>query len=1515
MAVTKEDLLISIQADVSSATKGISAVEKQLDGLAAAMKQTSSGTTKAAQSVSGFGAAMVKMQAGISVAKEAMVALKAGFDATVGAFRDKEDAATKLKIALAGLGEKDIPGVTEAFKDFADELQNIAGVDDDVVLGLAAIGKQMGLTDQQTKDLIKTSADVSAAFGKDMPEVFQSLTSSLKGSAEGVAKFIPGLAGMDAGALRAGKGIEELGKRFDGFAALNLETFGGVAKAVGAEFGDIMADIGQAISEGFNLDSGKDFLDLLKRLKVEFKDSLYPAIKAISAAVRDMLDVLGGSLTVIAEAFVVLDTKIKSATISILKMVDDVKGTAATVKGFFSSIFGDADEEAAKVAKIHDELAAHQAALDKQAQAQTARANAAALRGVAAIDKVSQAWNGQIERVKKTSTAIEDLAKKNEGVKTPKFATPDQIAAIQALTDKLNALKAAGEAIGKGETVQINLGAKKELEDLKKVEDQLRKSGALAGQMDQLQAARDQIESNRKAGLAQLDIKLIQDSTSKQIDAAAKLRQDGMTQFDIINDQLMVESQKLDLMEQQAAARGEDITLLKQLNDIQRSMNSEQAKKDQKKAPDKAFEQQQIAGQQAAKGISDAAGGLLGFGSYVQAIIGAVQAIVDIIPQIINGISKVIESIAELPTHILEAVKGLFSSITKFISDFIPGIIDMVQGIIEGLITFITKLPETLGNMVAKLPQMMLSFIDRLPDMIDGLVTSLVDKAPEMGIAIVSGLIQAMPKLVVAGTKAIIKIIPLIVKGMIEGVVKAASLLGDMFKGKFPKLEVDASSISSATAVLKSKLTGATNQLFNVSDLTDAASGVGDAAAAQAKAIGDVIQKAVDALLAAWRWIYDHIIKPFIEALQAVWHFVYETVVRSLQFFADTLGAIWHFVVDTVIIGFKLLWAQLQAIWDFTKAMLEASWKVLKGVWDIALGIFQASTQILKGVWDFAVATFNAAVQILKGVWDVAVALFRAETQLLQGVFAAAVELLKGAWAGIQAIWGGMMGVLSAAFDGVKAIWGGMVGILQALWDGVKGLWDIMMALFSGKISLLDALRQSFDVVFSTFTKAFDAIKTSLEGVFNAFTKAFDATKTALEGVFNAAVNSLGKAFDKLKEAGTAAAKSLSDGIDKLKDAGTAAAKSLTDGFEKLKTAGTEAAKTLSDAGKKAWDNFKDAFDKGKTAFTDLGTSLWTSFKAALDKGKSAVTDLGGAIWDSLKKGLGGLGSVAQNALNALNPANLAAKMFAIDYQGKGTVENALGIDVPFANFAKGGAVPGMAMAGGDSLINDRILALLSPGEAIIPRSKMDDPRIRSIIAAIIDGRFNPPKYGYGAKKLYKDVTGDDPPDNPLPPAPSISDIVGAGKAAGGALAKLYQDSGVADALGNLDPAKAWDKAREQAMQVVMRAFGRNHFGDGGLVGGSGYGDVIPAMLSPGEFVLKPAAARALGGGVLSQLNEGRSAQGPTTQTFNIEIKIDGSKDKIDEQFVRQRLMPTIREELRRASLDNQRVVYSGGIR
>jgi len=104
---------------------------------------------------------------------------------------------------------------------------------------------------------------------------------------------------------------------------------------------------------------------------------------------------------------------------------------------------------------------------------------------------------------------------------------------------------------------------------------------------------------------------------------------------------------------------------------------------------------------------------------------------------------------------------------------------------------------------------------------------------------------------------------------------------------------------------------------------------------------------------------------------------------------------------------------------------------------------------------------------------------------------------------------------------------------------------------------------------------------------------------------------------------------------------------------------------------------------------------------------------------------------------------------------------------------------------------------------------------------------------------------------------------------------------------------------------------------EGGIVPGFGKSigtDTVPAMLTPGEFIMSRPAVNSIGLDNLRSMNAGKPAAAGN-QTVNIEINFNDAQIGMDKNLIRDKLLPEIRDALKRASLNGEFVLSNKGIR
>ena len=312
--------------------------------------------------------------------------------------------------------------------------------------------------------------------------------------------------------------------------------------------------------------------------------------------------------------------------------------------------------------------------------------------------------------------------------------------------------------------------------------------------------------------------------------------------------------------------------------------------------------------------------------------------------------------------------------------------------------------------------------------------------------------------------------------------------------------------------------------------------------------------------------------------------------------------------------------------------------------------------------------------------------------------------------------------------------------------------------------------------------------------------------------------------------------------------------------------------------GKLSFAGLQSTWDStfGKMSFDGLKQAWDDSFGQLSAAGfKQTLKDLGSALWDGL------------------NPQSLIDRLFPKQGDTKGTVEKILSksfgsnFDIPVISFAQGTkSVPGTANVPGDSMINDKILALLSPGESVIPRSKMRDPAVRDMVDRIMSGNLQPMKLAggmlgkiqRGATNIKKSISVDS--------AKKVVKVI-------------------------IDPKTAlWDTYKDAVMSQAMRSAKKLvenfSFDEGGKVSSDGI-----AKLHKNEIVLARPMADDLGNLLKANLKQSKNSGGGTVINVAFNIK---TSDKIDDKFIRDKVWPEFKVLLRRDSLDGKRLIERSGI-
>ncbi|WP_374029773.1 hypothetical protein [Bdellovibrio bacteriovorus] len=185
----------------------------------------------------------------LSFVKTAAVALAGAF--ALGKVVDEavqaDNAIAKLGISLKLSGEYSRQALAD-LEAYAGEIQKTTGFTDDMALQSLALAKNLGLTNDSSKALVKTAADLARVTGGSLTDATNQLIGTYSGQLRGLSKLFPALKDYNSEQLKAGAGIELIASKIGGTAEALNNTFGGALQNVRNSSADFLESIGQIIT-------------------------------------------------------------------------------------------------------------------------------------------------------------------------------------------------------------------------------------------------------------------------------------------------------------------------------------------------------------------------------------------------------------------------------------------------------------------------------------------------------------------------------------------------------------------------------------------------------------------------------------------------------------------------------------------------------------------------------------------------------------------------------------------------------------------------------------------------------------------------------------------------------------------------------------------------------------------------------------------------------------------------------------------------------------------------------------------------------------------------------------------------------------------------------------------------------------------------------------------------------------------------------------------------------------------
>lgn len=1424
-----EDLIVKVQADTSKAVQSLDLLASSVAGIQAELLKMSTASGKTEKAVTGMGSSAVKLNQALELAKKGFAVLFEPLKNMVKEFQAGQDEITRLGKTLQLMGNRDVNGTVKHFMELADQLKENTTVEDELVISLARVGSTLDLTTAQIDKMIETAIDMAAVTGGSVEQAFQGLVNTLRGNARGAGDLAILLQDLTKEELEAGKGIDILNAKLKGLAKSEAGTSVGKIIIVMRELGDLGKDIGAILSAGLGLGTAGN--DALETIK-----SIRKELESIKPVVIDVITFMRALITGLVTAiksvdFTALIESLFRLGLNVLTLTAYLTPFAAIIGAVYLSFstLGPAV------------LATSKSMLVMSAATAAAAAKFLILGSAIAVGAVAlDFWIANMERTGDViGLFIGNIRVGLIGIFADIFEKMGWDTLADHFREKSKELVDYTEKVGDG----LVDGAL--VEGIKQAGNAVMGFGqgfdavadsAYTAQNSVQQFANGAGETTKKIrGMTEEGKKLIQELANTVAKLGAELADVGASEGQKIAANNAERIRELGLLEQKLAKeRALGPIQQQQLKDaiaISNAIAAKQAGELKKKnLTEEINRTKELAGQIADMNATT-----------MDRIQAEKQAGLDAIAKRREELALDKDINKEALAH-LDAQEALLKMKADMAAEKAPD---------AGFESAQTA-GGNLGASVAKAFQGpisgMLAGAGAFADAIQG----LIDFVPQM-LEKISGVFSSLTELpgkILEGFSKLGESILKFVSDFIPNIVNMIPKLIEKFVEFFSKLP---DVVAELLANLPDMLLGLLDRLPEL---------VENFVQKLAESSPKIIVSLINFLVKKAPYIALELSKALaIEIPMAIIKGILDAI-KSLPKIFSNLG----------------------------KGMLPKPGEIAK---NFALGL-KAATKTLTGVASKLFAVFDLE-ETAKTQSDKLQDLVKSTEQLISDLGDAAKNAGKSMWdAFVQAfkdaikwfmdrgkeIWDGLVNAFKAIAkwfaDRGREIWDGFI-VPVAMWFKERGreIWDgfiVPVAMWFKERG--QEIWDGFVVPVAMWFK--DRGKDIWSGFIEPV-----ATWFADRGkeIWNGFIAPIGDAFI---QAGIAIWRGLYDSVGTFF---TQAGQAIWSGL--LQPIGD----FFANAGKTIWSNFYAAVSN---FFEQFGQRIFNGLTGGLNN--FDFGNIGTKIWEGLRNGLGNIGAVIAGQLNGINPASMFERMFRIPssaFGDPGPVERGLKTDIPYMTFAKGGLVPGRSLTDGDSLLNDKILALLSPGEAVIPKSAMKDPVIAKLIKQVMTGGDIPAfgKGGYATQLSGKlKATAEDPIGT------VVNEAINAGN--------VVSDT-VDQVLEKLDPKTLWDSVLGQVSQAVLKIFESNKFHDGGEV---------PAMLKPGEFVMNTGAVASAGTGFLENLNRGGGVEKETVINNVINLTINTTQP-MDEAFIKTKVYPVVRDQMKRASIDGQTLVYSPGVR
>ena len=241
MANKEYKVLIKLQSEVQEARKAIEAlnkVSKETIDTQNNIKNLTGEFLNNQDVIAGF-----NMQLG-ALAAGGIARLSTGIMQCISDFGAQERATVGLVAALKATGQ-DAEAVLPGLQSFANNMQRITNVGDEVVLEMQGIATAMGVSSSEMEKTIKGAIGLSKAFNMDLQTATKASSAAIQGKTELLTRYIPMLSECKTEAEKLAKVQEAQATGFEMAKSEAQDTLGSIEAMKNS-----LSDLGEVVGEG-----------------------------------------------------------------------------------------------------------------------------------------------------------------------------------------------------------------------------------------------------------------------------------------------------------------------------------------------------------------------------------------------------------------------------------------------------------------------------------------------------------------------------------------------------------------------------------------------------------------------------------------------------------------------------------------------------------------------------------------------------------------------------------------------------------------------------------------------------------------------------------------------------------------------------------------------------------------------------------------------------------------------------------------------------------------------------------------------------------------------------------------------------------------------------------------------------------------------------------------------------------------------------------------------------------------